>query len=33
MYDISEKGEKQFNRVIWLLRGLYIFIPVMFFLT
>ncbi len=32
MYDISEKGERQFNRVIWLLRGLYILIPASIFL-
>ncbi len=31
MYDISEKGEKQFKRVERLIWGLYILIPVMVF--
>jgi len=30
MYDTSEKGERQFKRVEYLLWGLYIFIPFMF---
>ena len=27
MYDITEKGEKQYRRVKWLIYGLYVFIP------
>ena len=34
MYDISEKGEKQYKRVQYLIYGLYVFIPlVMIFFT
>ena len=33
MYDISEKGEKQFKRVERLIWGLYILIPILFFTT
>ena len=32
MYDISEKGEKQFKRVERLIWGLYILFPVVFIL-
>ena len=32
MYDISEKGVKQFKRVERLIWGLYILIPVVFIL-
>jgi hypothetical protein len=27
MYDISEKGEKQYKRVTYLIYGLYVVIP------
>ena len=30
MYDNSEKGEKQYRRVVGLIYGLYILIPLMF---
>ena len=34
MYDISEKGEKQYKRVKYLILGLYIIIPLcMLFIT
>ena len=33
MYDISEKGEKQFKRVERLIWGLYILIPVLLLTT
>ena len=29
MYDITEKGERQYRRVKYLLYGLYVFIPLM----
>jgi len=34
MYDISEKGERQYKRVKYLILGLYIIIPLcMLFIT
>lgn len=33
MYDISEKGQRQYRRVERLLWGLYILIPVLFLLS
>tara|TARA_Y100000592_G_C5477465_1_gene323164 strand:+ start:770 stop:1042 length:273 start_codon:yes stop_codon:yes gene_type:complete len=32
MYDITEKGEKQYRRVVRLIYGLYILIPLVFLL-
>ncbi len=32
MYDTSEKGQKQYRRVVGLIYGLYILIPLMFLL-
>ena len=29
MYDITEKGERQYRRVKYLIYGLYVFIPLM----
>lgn len=33
MYDISEKGQRQYRRVEALIWGLYILIPIMFLLA
>ncbi len=32
MYDTSEKGEKQYRRVVGLIYGLYVLIPLSFLL-
>ena len=33
MYDITEKGQRQYRRVVGLIWGLYILIPLLFFVT
>ena len=33
MYDISEKGERQYKRVKYLIYGLYVFIPLVMILS
>lgn len=33
MYDITEKGQRQYRRVVGLLWGLYILIPLLFFVS
>ena len=33
MYDITEKGQRQYKRVVRLIWGLYILIPALFLIT
>ena len=33
MYDITEQGQRQYRRVVGLIWGLYILIPLLFFVT